>query len=172
MGEHCILVIEDQEDLAELYEATLVKAGYRVRIAFSGEEGIAEFQSGGADLILLDMTLPEMHGTQVLREVRGLNASVPVIVISGGVREQLREECQRLGVQDYLGKPVDYDAMLTAVRLALEAPQEEAEIITLRLTARILRQLHEVDPSLERAITQLAEEWGSKTVKARAAEDP
>ena len=169
MGEHCILVIEDQEDLAELYKSTLGKRGYKVRTAFSGEEGIAEFQTGGADLVLLDMTLPEMHGTQVLREIRELNASVPVIVISGEAGEQLREECQRLGVQEYLAKPVDYDAMLTAVQLALEAPQEEAEVVTLRLPARILQQLHEVDPSLERAITQLADEW--KTVKARAAEE-
>jgi two-component system, OmpR family, response regulator RegX3 len=165
MGEHCILVIEDQEDLAELYEATLEKAGYKVRNAFTGEEGIAEFQASGADVILLDMTLPEMHGTQVLRQIRDINASVPVIVITAEDSEQLREQCERLGVQDYLAKPVNYEAMLTAVQLALESPPEEAEVITLRLTSRVIQQLTEIDSNLERAITQLVEEREAKANK-------
>src|SRR5215210_7779576 len=149
MGEHCILVIEDQEDLAELYEATLKKAGYQVRNAFTGEEGIAEFQARGADVVLLDMTLPEMHGTQVLKEIRQINASVPVIVITAEDSEQLREQCERLGVHDYLAKPVNYDAMLTAVQLALDTPPEEAEVITLRLPSRVVQQLTEIDANLE-----------------------
>jgi DNA-binding response OmpR family regulator len=157
MGEHCILVIEDQEDLAELYESALEGAGYKVRNAFTGEEGIAEFEANGADVVLLDMTLPEMHGTQVLREIRSLNAGVPVIVVTAEENDQLREQCERLGVQDYLAKPVNYDAMLTAVHLALETAPEEAEVITLRLPSRVVRQLTEVDSNLERAITRLVE---------------
>ena len=147
MTEHCILVIEDQEDLSELYEATLAGAGYKVRAAFTGEEGIAEFRANGADAVLLDMTLPEMHGTQVLREIRDANAKVPVIVISAEASEQLREQCERLGVQAYLSKPVNYEAVLAAIKLALETPAEEAELVTLRLPARVIRQLTEVDPS-------------------------
>ncbi|HEX8922352.1 MAG TPA: response regulator [Pyrinomonadaceae bacterium] len=160
-------MIEDQEDLAELYESTLKKAGYQVRNAFTGEEGIAEFQASGADVVLLDMTLPEMHGTQVLREIRAANASVPVIVVTAEENDQLREQCERLGVQDYLAKPVNYDALLTAVQLALEAPPEEAEVITVRLPSRVIRQLGDIDSSLERAITQLVEERDTKANKAR-----
>ncbi|HKQ99492.1 MAG TPA: response regulator [Pyrinomonadaceae bacterium] len=155
-------MIEDQEDLAELYEATLLKAGYKARVALTGEEGLAEFQANGADTVLLDMTLPEMHGTQVLREIRNINANVPVIVISAEASDQLREQCERLGVQDYLAKPVNYDAMLTAVKLALESPPEEAEIVTLRLPSSIVRRLGEIDSSLERAIKQLVEEREEK----------
>jgi DNA-binding response OmpR family regulator len=171
MSEHCILVIEDQEDLAELYETSLRQAGYKVRNAFTGEEGIAEFQASGADVVLLDMTLPEMHGTEVLREIRNLNASVPVIVITAEENEQLREQCERLGVQDYLAKPVNYDAMLMAIQLALETPPEKAELITLRLTSHVIRQLTRIDSNLERAITQLIEERAPETNKARAAEE-
>jgi DNA-binding response OmpR family regulator len=158
MSEHCILIVEDQEDLAELYESSLKKAAYKVRIAYTGEEGIAEFRTGGADAILLDMTLPEMHGSQVLREIRTLDASVPVIVITGEENEQLREQCERLGVHDYLAKPVDYDLMLEAVSRALETPAEEAELITLRLPSRVIQKLQEIDANLERAITQLCED--------------
>jgi DNA-binding response OmpR family regulator len=158
MSEHCILIVEDQEDLAELYEASLEKAGYKVRIAYTGEEGIGEFKANGADAILLDMTLPEMHGSQVLLEIRTLDASVPVIVITGEENEQLREQCERLGVHDYLAKPVDYDLMLQAVGIALESPPEAAEIVTLRLPLRIIQKLAEIDTNLERAITHLCEE--------------
>jgi len=166
MSEHCILVIEDQEDLAELYESSLKKAGYKVRNAFTGEEGIAEFRANPSDIVLLDMTLPEMHGTQVLSEIRNLNASVPIIVITAEASEQLREQCERLGVQDYLAKPVNYDAMLAAIKLALETPPEEAELITLRLTSRVIRALTEINSNLERAITQLIEERNAKAKTA------
>lgn len=171
MSEHCILVIEDQEDLAELYEATLHKAGYKVRSAFTGEEGIAEFQANSADVVLLDMTLPEMHGTQVLREIRNLNASVPVIVITAEENEQLREQSERLGVHAYLAKPVNYDAMLAAVKLALEIPTEDVEVVTLRLPSRIIQQLAKIDSNLEHAITQLIEEHTPEQDKARVAEE-
>ncbi|HYO91141.1 MAG TPA: response regulator [Pyrinomonadaceae bacterium] len=167
MSEHCILVIEDQEDLAELYEEAIKNAGYRARIALTGEEGLAEFRAAGADAILLDMTLPEMHGAEVLREIRTLNASVPVIIITGEASEQLHQQCERLGVHDYLKKPVDYNALLTSIKLALEIPPEQAEVLTLRLPARVVAQLSEIDPNLERAITRLLEESGTKKMKAK-----
>ncbi|MGB9180027.1 MAG: response regulator [Pyrinomonadaceae bacterium] len=157
MSEHCILVIEDQEDLAELYHATLKKAGYKVRQAFTGEEGIAEFRAGGADAILLDITLPEMNGVQALQEIRGTSASVPVIVITGETHQDLREQCERLGVYAYLAKPVNYDAMLQAIKSALEESPEEAQLITLRLPTRIIERLNKIDSNLERAIMQLVE---------------
>ncbi len=157
MSEHCILIVEDQEDLAELYEATLKKAGHKVRIAYTGEEGIAEFRADGADVVLLDMTLPEMHGSEVLREIRTLNADVPVIVITGEENDQLREQCERLGVQDYLSKPVDYNLMLEAINQALAAPTEEAELVTLRLPKHVIEKLTTIDSNLERAITQLCD---------------
>lgn len=167
MSEHCILVIEDQEDLAELYEEAIKNAGYKSRAALSGEEGIAEFRANGADVILLDMTLPEMHGAEVLREIRALNASVPVIIITGEASEQLHQQCERLGVHDYLKKPVDYNALLTSIKLALEIPPEESEVLTLRLPARVVAQLSEIDSNLERAITRLLDESGRKKMKAK-----
>ena len=157
MNEHCILVIEDQDDLAELYKARLKQAGYKVQLALTGEEGLAEFQANGADLVLLDMTLPEMQGTQVLRELRALNATVPVIIITGETGELYRDESTRLGVQGYLSKPPDYDQLLEMIRRSLEAPPEEAEVLTLRLPKRVIEQLAEIDSNLEQAITKLAD---------------
>ena len=166
MEQHCILVIEDQEDLATLYEGTLKKAGYGVRNAYTGEEGIAEFQANGADVILLDMTLPEMHGAQVLREIRAKSASVPVIIITGESNSDMQRQCERLGVQEYLSKPPDYDAILGAIERALASPQEESEVLTLRLAKRTLSELAELDQNIGRAIVKLLDERGRKSMKA------
>jgi DNA-binding response OmpR family regulator len=166
MNEHCILVIEDQDDLAELYRARLKEAGYKVQLALTGEEGLAEFRANGADLILLDMTLPEMQGTQVLRELRALNATVPVIIITGETGELYRSESERLGVHGFLSKPPNYDELLDMIHRSLEAPPEEAEVVTLRLPKRVIERLAEIDSNLEQAITQLADARRQKSQKA------
>ncbi|HEV7857226.1 MAG TPA: response regulator [Pyrinomonadaceae bacterium] len=160
-------MIEDQEDLAELYETTLKGMGYGVCLAMTGEEGVGEFQARGADVVLLDMTLPEMNGAEVLKQIREINASVPVIIITGETHEGLRQQCERLGVHDYLSKPVNYEAMLTAIKLALEVPPEESELVTLRLPTRVLAGLHEINPNLSRALTTLLDERSRKEKRGK-----
>ncbi len=161
MGRHRIIVIEDQEDLAALYESSLEKAGYAVSKAYTGEEGVAEFQDRGADAILLDMTLPEMHGLQTLQEIRSLDARVPVIVATGETNEDTRKQCERLGVQSYLAKPVDHNELERAFRRALSDERtltEEYEVVTLRLPTRVIECLSGIDENLERAVTVICEE--------------
>jgi DNA-binding response OmpR family regulator len=161
MGRPRIIVIEDQEDLAALYQQVLEKAGYEVVKAYTGEEGVAEFQDRGADVLLLDMTLPEMHGLQTLQEIRALDARVPVVVATGETSEETRHQCQRLGVREYLPKPVDHGQLIGALGRALSDEKtltEEYEVVTLRLPTRVVRCLAEVDDNLERAVTRLCEE--------------
>ncbi len=160
MGKHRILVIEDQEDLAEMVKVALESAGYEAYNAYTGEEGVAEFQANGADAVMLDMTLPEMHGTQALEELRAISPGVPVLVVTGEASDESRAACDRLGVQEYLPKPFDYDALKAALRRALAAPATDKEfsVVTVRLSARVLEILSRVDPKVERAITQLCEE--------------
>ena len=156
-----IIIVEDQEDLASLYEATLQKAGYAVFKAYTGEEGLASFQDDGADAVLLDMTLPEMNGVQTLQEIRNLNTNVPVVVVTGESSGETRRQCQRLGVQAYLPKPVDYDELLKTVRRALSDERtltEEYEVVTLRLRTRVVKCLAGIDENLARAVTSLCEQ--------------
>ena len=164
MAKHRILVIEDQEDLAELYESSLTAAGYDVTVAYTGEEGVAEFGAKGADAVLMDMTLPEMHGTKALKKIRKLSPSVPVLVVTGETMAESREVCQRLGVQEYLSKPPDYDALLTALERALAHPAKDEQymVVTVRLPARLLQMLTDIDPNLERAITRVCEDCGEQ----------
>jgi DNA-binding response OmpR family regulator len=156
-----IIVIEDQEDLAELYKATLTKAGYHVTNAYTGEEGVAEFQADGADAVLLDMTLPEMHGLRALEEIRNISPQVPVIVVTGETSEETRKQCERLGVHDYLPKPVAYEQLKATIRRSLEdtkTTSEEYEVVTLRLPTRVVKCLSGFDENLERAVTLICDE--------------
>ncbi len=161
MSTQRLLIIEDQEDLAALYESTLTKEGYRVTKAYTGEEGIAIFQDDGAEAVLLDMTLPEMNGIQTLQKIRDINTNVPVVVATGETSDETRQQCERLGVQEYLTKPVDHADLTGALRRALADPKtttEEYEVVTLRLPTRVVKALTSRDESLERAVTRLCEE--------------
>ena len=122
-----VLVIEDQEDLAALYESALSKEGFDVSKAYTGEEGVALFEDNGADAVMLDMTLPEMHGVQTLQQIRGMNANVPVVVVTGETSDETRRQCERLGVQEYLPKPADHRQILSALRRALADPKTVTE---------------------------------------------
>ena len=156
-----VLVIEDQEDLAALYESVLAKDGFEVSKAYTGEEGLALFEDNGADAVMLDMTLPEMHGVQTLQAIRNLNANVPVVVVTGETSDETRRQCERLGVQKYLTKPADYRDILSAIRRALADPKtttEEYQVVTLRLPSRIMKCLAGIDENIERAVELICEE--------------
>jgi DNA-binding response OmpR family regulator len=161
VGGQKVLVIEDQEDLAALYEQALSKEGYAVSKAYTGEEGVALFEDDGADAVVLDMTLPEMHGVQTLQSIRGLNANVPVVVVTGETSDETRRQCERLGVQEYLSKPADYNDIMGALRRALSDPKtttEEYQVVTLRLPSRIVKCLMGLDENIERAVELICEE--------------
>ena len=161
MGGHSVLVIEDQEDLAALHESALTREGFRVRKAYTGEEGVALFEDERADAVILDLTLPEMHGLQALQQLRALNAGVPVVVVTGETSEETRHQCERLGVQEYLSKPAAHDRIVAALRRALADPKtttEEYEVVTLRLPSRIVKCLAGVDENIERAVEMICEE--------------
>lgn len=161
MGGKRVLVIEDQEDLAALYESALGKEGFEVSKAYTGEEGVAFFEDKGADAVMLDMTLPEMHGVQTLQQIRGMNANVPVVVVTGETSDDTRQQCERLGVQEYLSKPAHHQDILNALRRALSDPKtvtEEYEVVTLRLPSRIIKCLSGIDENIERAVEMICEE--------------
>jgi DNA-binding response OmpR family regulator len=161
MGGKRVLVIEDQEDLAALYESALRKEGYEVSKAYTGEEGVALFEDDGADAVVMDMTLPEMHGIQTLKTIRNLNANVPVVVVTGETSAETRRQCERLGVQQYLSKPADYRDIMDAIRRALSDPKtttEEYQVVTLRLPTRIVRCLMGLDENIERAVELICDE--------------
>lgn len=101
-----VLLIEDDEALAEMYRLRLAADGYTVAIAQDGENGIAAARSEPPDLIFLDVRLPRLDGVGVLERLRATPESrdVPVIVLTNYGEPDLRTRCLGLGAVDYLVK--------------------------------------------------------------------
>ncbi len=98
-----ILVVEDDRFLRRACETSLRQRGYAVRSAADGEEGLAMALAEPPDLVLLDLLMPKMTGVEVLRALRGGEATrdLKVLVLSNSSREQDMVEMERLGVSGY-----------------------------------------------------------------------
>jgi len=77
-----VLIVEDDESIAQFVQAVLAEEGYRVEVALSGEEGLAKVKSFHPDVVLLDLLLPGMDGATFMRELRRLTEGVRVILMT------------------------------------------------------------------------------------------
>jgi len=113
-----ILVVEDDPGVRQVVARNLVAHGFRVEAAETGLEGLEREPSFHADLVLLDLNLPDMSGLDVITQLRA-RTSTPIIVLSirGGEADKVR--ALDLGADDYLTKPFGVDELLARVRVAL-----------------------------------------------------
>ncbi len=119
-----ILVIDDEPDIRELLASVLRGEGHMVVTAESGEEGIACFREENPDLIVTDVRMPKMNGTEVLQAVKGSGSDVEVIILTGHGDETTAISCLQRGACDYIKKPLeDIDAFIMSVRRALQKLQ-------------------------------------------------
>jgi two-component system KDP operon response regulator KdpE len=127
-----ILVIDDEPQIRRALRTSLEAHGYEVTAVGTGEEGVLHVADQAPDLILLDLGLPDMDGTEVVRRVRAFSA-VPVIVLS--VREGPQDKVGALdaGADDYVTKPFAMEELLARARAALRRPaaaEPSAPILT------------------------------------------
>jgi CheY-like chemotaxis protein len=117
-----VLVIDDDLDINELVGKVLVRAGYQVRTAGSGEDGLAILADFAADLIVVDKTLPGMHGAEVIREARARFPFIGVVLITA-FPEPFALGPERLN--GYLSKPFkNVQAIEEAVAQAIDSAEE------------------------------------------------
>ncbi len=82
MKKHSILLIDDDDSLRRVMEFSLAEAGYQVKAAGSGEEGLQAFEKDHFDAVITDITMPGMNGMEVLKKVRERDDGVPVVIIN------------------------------------------------------------------------------------------
>ena len=113
-----ILLVEDEEKLARFVELELCHEGYQVEKAFTGRAGLELAETGGFDLVLLDIMLPELNGMEVLRRLRRVS-SVPVIMLTA--RDEVMDKVAGLdqGAEDYITKPFAIEELLARIRATL-----------------------------------------------------
>ena len=113
-----VLVIEDEPGIARAVTANLSAHGFEVDAAGSGETGLDAYDRWHPDVIILDLGLPDIDGSEVIRHVRSLG-STPIIVLSVRGAEREKVAALDLGADDYLTKPFGVDELLARVRVAL-----------------------------------------------------
>lgn len=121
-----ILVVEDEEKIARFVELELNYEGYEVEKAADGRAGLEMAQAGGFDCVLLDIMLPELSGTEVLRRLRK-TSPVPVIMLTAkdGVPDKVAG--LDLGADDYVTKPFAIEELLARIRAVLRKTSGAAE---------------------------------------------
>lgn len=123
-----ILLVEDEPDLADPLAYLLRREGYEVEICEDGPGALTSFRERGADIILLDLMLPGMAGTEVCRQVRQ-TSSVPIIMLTAKDSEVDIVVGLELGADDYITKPYSSRELLARMRAVLRrVVQAEAEI--------------------------------------------
>lgn len=116
--EATILVIEDEPEIRRFLRTTLPAHGFRFYEAATGRDGLTEAKSRNPDLILLDLGLPDLEGSEVIRQVREWTAT-PIIVLSARDQEQVKVAALDLGADDYVTKPFGVNELLARMRAAL-----------------------------------------------------
>jgi two-component system response regulator HydG len=122
-----ILVIEDDFEIGQLLKKYLARHNFDVVTANNGKKGIEIFKLENPSLVLSDFRLGDMDGMNVLKEIKSVNHSVPVIIITGYSDVRVAVQLIRSGAYDYVTKPLFPDEILLTIRKALEGKTEEKQ---------------------------------------------
>lgn len=113
-----ILIVEDEPSFSEALEFLLGKEGFSVVTAATGTEALRKFDQGGIDLVLLDLMLPEISGTEVCRQIRA-KSRVPIIMLTAKDSEVDKVVGLEIGADDYVTKPYSSRELVARIRAVL-----------------------------------------------------
>lgn len=115
-----ILVGEDSSIIINLTKNVLLFENYQMKAARNGKQVLELLEKEDFDLILMDISMPVMDGVECLQQIRShsdaVKSKLPVIAISGNIRNYTPEEFRKLGFDDFIQKPLDYDKVLATVK--------------------------------------------------------
>jgi two-component system response regulator RegX3 len=118
-----VLVVEDEESYSDALSYVLRKEGFEVAVAETGPDALDEYDRAGADIVLLDLMLPGLSGTEVCRALRS-RGNVPVIIVSAKDTEVDKVVGLELGADDYVTKPYSPRELVARIRAVLRRGQE------------------------------------------------
>jgi two-component system response regulator RegX3 len=123
-----VLVVEDEESFSDALSFMLRKEGFEVGVASTGTDAVAQFDQHGADLVLLDLMLPGMSGTEVCRNLRQ-RSNVPIIMVTAKDGEVDKVVGLELGADDYVTKPFSSRELVARIRAVLRRVAEPEELV-------------------------------------------
>lgn len=129
----CVLVIDDDDLVREVVQTMLVSKGHKVVLALDGQDGIRQYKNQRIDLVVCDVFMPNSDGIETLRELRRMDASLPILMMTGGATT-VQAEPHRFPDADFLrmtlllgatrtiAKPFDVDELSALVQCLVSAP--------------------------------------------------
>ena len=120
-----VLVVEDEESFSDALSYMLRKEGFEVAVAPTGTDALTQFDRNGADIVLLDLMLPEMSGTEVCRQLRQKSA-VPIIMVTARDSEIDKVVGLEIGADDYVTKPYSPRELVARIRAVLRRKSADA----------------------------------------------
>jgi two-component system response regulator RegX3 len=133
-----LLVVEDEESIVDALSYMLRKEGFEVAVAGNGPAALDEMDRSGADLVLLDLMLPGLPGTEVCRQLRQ-RSNVPVIMLTAKDSEVDKVVGLELGADDYVTKPFSSRELVARIRAVLRRQGEPEEVLSTTLEAGPVR---------------------------------
>jgi two-component system response regulator RegX3 len=133
-----VLVVEDEESISDPLSYMLRREGFEVSVAETGPDALREFDRSGADLVLLDLMLPGLSGTEVCRSLRQ-KSNVAIIILTARDSEVDKVVGLELGADDYVTKPFSHRELLARIRAVLRRGTEPDELLSPTIEAGPVR---------------------------------
>lgn len=155
-----LLLVDDEDDFREATSRVLVRRGFEVHQANSGESALASIEDVEPDLVVLDLKMGGMDGITTLRELRKIRTDIPVIILTGHGSFQDAITGMQLEIVDFLQKPVDLERLAVRVRALVQkgkhVPLRERSVAELMVPADSYARVYDDEP-LEAAVRTLQE---------------
>ena len=113
MKQYNLLIVDDEQRFADMLARRLNLRGCNCEVCYSGREALNILKQKKMHLILLDLYLPDIYGTEVLTRIRKNDERTPVIIVTGHGTEKDRRECMQRGAYAFMHKPVGIDELMT-----------------------------------------------------------
>ena len=116
---YTVLVCDDEEGIRESFKLIL-EDNYNLSFAHNGLEALEMLKSFVPDAMLLDIKMPKLHGLEILKQIKKLRPSLPVIIVTGYQSVEMAQEALRLGASDYIPKPFESKQILSSIAEAIK----------------------------------------------------
>ncbi|HTZ43707.1 MAG TPA: response regulator transcription factor [Jatrophihabitans sp.] len=133
-----VLVVEDEESISDPLSFMLRREGFEVSVAATGPDALGAFDKTGADIVLLDLMLPGLPGTEVCRSLRQ-RSQVPIIILTARDSEVDKVVGLELGADDYVTKPFSHRELVARIRAVMRRGGEPDELLSATLEAGPVR---------------------------------
>ena len=112
-----VLVVDDEPAICELLKDFLVREGYAVVLAYNASEALRSVQTHHPSVVLLDIRLPEMDGSECLRRIKAIDPQISVVMVTAVEDESIGRKCLELGAFEYVTKPISLERLKTCLLL-------------------------------------------------------